>query len=293
MKKKEIVIDKKNREFDIDIIIPIYNSEKYIIETLESFEKSSYKQYRLILVNDGSTDNTEFLIKKYIQEKNNNLNIKLILQENLGREEARNEGIKNIEAKYVLFFDSDDLIEKEALNLLKKNIEQGYDLVFGSYRKIGMSIFKEYIQKEKIYLRNETINKFFKREIGLGIGNTLIKSEIIKNNKLFFEKYEYGEDNHFFRKLLFYTNKSKGISENIFNYIQHEDSTMYREFTLNRFNVLKSIENTQEFYSKEEKDKDIMISNLDIFYNLEFLGLIKYIANNNINFKFYQYLVKN
>ena len=218
MKKKEIVIDKKNREFDIDIIIPIYNSEKYIIETLESFEKSSYKQYRLILVNDGSTDNTEFLIKKYIQEKNNNLNIKLILQENLGREEARNEGIKNIEAKYVLFFDSDDLIEKEALNLLKKNIEQGYDLVFGSYRKIGMSIFKEYIQKEKIYLRNETINKFFKREIGLGIGNTLIKSEIIKNNKLFFEKYEYGEDNHFFRKLLFYTNKSKGISENIFNY---------------------------------------------------------------------------
>ena len=82
----------------IDIIMPVYNAEKFIEKTLEYLEKQTFKKFRVILVNDGSNDLTKSLIENYILTSK--MNIKLINQKNMGEGEARNTGlefpIKNI-----------------------------------------------------------------------------------------------------------------------------------------------------------------------------------------------------
>lgn len=95
------------------VIMPAYNSEKYIDEAIESVIRQTYKNWELIIVNDASTDDTEKIIKSY-EEKDKR--IKLIsLAENQGVANARNMAIQIAEGRYIAFLDADDYWEKEKL----------------------------------------------------------------------------------------------------------------------------------------------------------------------------------
>lgn len=102
----------------VSIIIPVYNSEKFIKETIKTVQNQTYKNWELILVNDCSTDNSKKIIEEEIKKDNK---IKLInLKENSGVAIARNTGIDNAKGKYIAFLDSDDLWNEEKL---KKQID--------------------------------------------------------------------------------------------------------------------------------------------------------------------------
>lgn len=101
--------------YKLSIIIPIYNVENYLEECLDSVRNQTEKGFEVILVNDGSDDNSGVIAKRYADE---NDNVKLIVQENKGLSEARNEGIKIAEGEYLIFLDSDDYLEKETISLL-------------------------------------------------------------------------------------------------------------------------------------------------------------------------------
>lgn len=111
------------------VIMPAYNSEKYIAEAIESVIKQTYKNWELIIVNDASTDRTEKIIKSY-QKKDKR--IKLIsLPKNQGVANARNTAIQNAEGRYIAFLDADDYWEKEKLQdqirfMENKNITFSY-----------------------------------------------------------------------------------------------------------------------------------------------------------------------
>lgn len=97
----------------ISIVIPVYNSEKFLGETMKTVKEQTYKNWEIILVNDCSKDNSENIIKKYEKEDKR---IKLInLKENSGAAIARNTGIENAKGKYIAFLDADDLWKKEKL----------------------------------------------------------------------------------------------------------------------------------------------------------------------------------
>lgn len=96
----------------VSVIIPCYNSAKFIAETLDSVLKQTYKNLEIILVNDGSSDNLEEVIKPYLSE---NKNIFYFKQDNKGVAAARNTGAKNAKGDYFLFLDSDDLIDPSYL----------------------------------------------------------------------------------------------------------------------------------------------------------------------------------
>ena len=100
---------------DISIIVPIYNAEKYISKCLDSIINQTKKELEIILINDGSTDRTEEIIKKY-QDKR----IRYFKNKNQGIGKTRNFGIDKAKGKYLLFLDSDDFLVENACELLYK-----------------------------------------------------------------------------------------------------------------------------------------------------------------------------
>ena len=103
------------------IIVPVYNTEKYLKRCLDSIKSQSFKDYEVIIVNDGSTDNSSDIISKY--------SYKVINQENQGLSMARNNGVKASIGDYLIFLDSDDYIEKDLLKEINKSLSNNPDLV--------------------------------------------------------------------------------------------------------------------------------------------------------------------
>ena len=94
---------------EISIIVPIYNTENYLRRCIDSILTQSFENFELILVNDGSTDNSRKIIDEY---KSKDKRIKVILKENGGQGSARNRGINMAKGKYIMFCDSDDFVEE-------------------------------------------------------------------------------------------------------------------------------------------------------------------------------------
>lgn len=174
---------------NISVIIPAYNCEKYIKRCVESVEKQTYSDFEIIIVNDGSKDNTENecneLVKRYS-------NISLINKENGGVSSARNVGIKASQGKYIMFVDADDTLSENALESLVENLKEwDYDIVFGNFDIIGKN---NTIINDSVNYNDNTIDVFEYITINYlwAPWGKIIKREFIK--KYFDEKVHIGED---------------------------------------------------------------------------------------------------
>ena len=131
----------------ISIIVPVYNAEKYLDSCLNSIINQSYNNLEIIMVNDGSKDNSVEIIEKYCVRDER---IKLFHQENQGAPAARNKGIIESQGKYLLFFDADDVMIIDAVESLHNSIAKS-DLVIGSFRYMieeGKDIYRNYCNKK-------------------------------------------------------------------------------------------------------------------------------------------------
>jgi len=141
------------------IIIPVYNVEKYIDRCLKSIANQSYKNYEVIIVNDGTKDNSVEIIKKYTKKYKN---FKLYDKENGGLSDARNYGLNFVNGDYLLFVDSDDYINKDLLKKLNEVLlKKSYDIV-----------------KFKIELVDEN-GKLIRKEAGFDISKKVSLKEIL------------------------------------------------------------------------------------------------------------------
>lgn len=112
----------------VSIVIPVYNVELYLREALDSVINQTLKEIEIIVVNDGSTDNSLEIIKEYEKKDNR---IKIINQENQGLSGARNSGLKIAKGEYIYFMDSDDYIDLDTLELCyKKSKDESLDFIF-------------------------------------------------------------------------------------------------------------------------------------------------------------------
>lgn len=112
----------------VSVIVPLYNMEKYIVKCLDSIVSQTLGQIELIIVNDGSTDNSKVIIQKYINE---HLNKRIIYLEkkNTGLSDARNYGVKYASGKYISFIDADDYINLNLYSNLKPYMDDNIDLI--------------------------------------------------------------------------------------------------------------------------------------------------------------------
>ncbi len=118
--------DKK--EYGISVIMPCYNTEQYVEETLKSVLNQSFKDYEIICLNDGSTDGTLEILKRYQQSYPN---IRVISSENHGSAYQRNTGVQCAQGKYIYYMDSDDLLKENCLETLYQYAEaDNLDVVY-------------------------------------------------------------------------------------------------------------------------------------------------------------------
>lgn len=124
----------------ISVIIPVYNVEKYLSECINSVINQSYTNYEILLINDGSTDNSHSICLEYESKYNN---ITVFNQQNKGLSAARNKGIETSKGDYIAFIDSDDLIHKDFLKTLIYNIEDS-DISICNVQEFQNSISIDY-----------------------------------------------------------------------------------------------------------------------------------------------------
>lgn len=243
----------------ITIIIPVYNVEKYIKKTIESLIKQTLVDKEILIINDGSTDNTLQVVREYI---NKYKYIKIINQKNLGVSHSRNVGINEAKGKYILFNDGDDWIKDEdylerIYNIsLKNNLDvltSGFNIYYNSQniKKVEFdNFFNEVgILNGKEYLRYS----LEKNSTNYSICTCLIKRELIlKNNLYFSEKIKNAEDQEFLIKLFLISKRVKFSNLYSYNYRQVDTSTT-KKYSLDRVldlflvkeNILEYIENNE------------------------------------------------
>lgn len=191
----------------LSLIIPVYNVEKYLEECLGSVIMQSITDMEIILIDDGSNDNSGKICDKYAEKCNF---IRVLHKKNEGVSVARNTGIKMAQGDYILFLDSDDMLAPKILEKIEKDIELKLDLYSYQIQKITCdkeivnSVFYKKNMREGKYLTKEFIKKYAKQYNGYLPWSTqnVYKRDIIIENNIF---YPIGviiaEDMDFFMQL--------------------------------------------------------------------------------------------
>lgn len=240
---------------DISVIVPIYNAEKYLNKCVDSLINQTKKELEFILVNDGSTDKTEEIIKSYKDSR-----IKYFKNKNQGIGKTRNFGIEKAIGKYIMFLDSDDYLKNNACEILYKSVEKtDADLAICDFYKIYDSGVEEKIKL--LSFKPTTLRKTpsLVNEINLAPWNKLYKKELITKNKIkFVENLKY-EDAPFVIEAFSKAGKIIKVDEYLNYYLIHGNSeTTVRDKRC--FDILKIIDlirkNTKnEAYLQEEINK--------------------------------------
>ena len=226
----------------ISIIIPVYNGEKYIEKCLDSIKNQTFKDYEVLIINDGSKDNTKNLIEKYLNDKR----FKLFNRTNHGIGASRNFGLDESSGEYICFIDSDDYVDKKYLEKLYNKIsKENLDIVVCNYIELNEELNIEKKVKIKAF-DNTTIDK--NPELLLSINkspwNKIYRKSILENIK-FPTDLKY-EDTEFLCKAL-YNSKIGYVDECLNYYVIHNNSettTMDKRV----FDILNIIDNIRKFY---------------------------------------------
>lgn len=221
----------------VSVIVPVYNSEKYIGQCLDSFINQEFTDFEVIVIDDGSLDKTPDVVKEYTQKDHR---IRLIKQENKGVSVARNKGIAEAKGEYLTFCDSDDFVAPIHLKTIVELIESSpsYQMaIIGDYNVSEISEIRgENVGKGGVYdskeLIKESIDKTGNFRVLAAVWNKIFITRIIKENKLAFNPIlDYGEDWLFVLDYLRYIH-SVVISENLTYYYRIYEgnrlSTKYR-----------------------------------------------------------------
>lgn len=222
----------------ISVIIPVYNGENSIEKCIESVLNQEYSNIEIIIINDGSTDNTNKIISKY-----NDRRIKIINQNNSGVSTSRNNGLEIANGDYITFIDSDDFVDKKFLkSALKRAVDNDLDIVIGGVQKVFNNKRKNYIIDNydlKIYNESD-LCELEKKIIGyncnyMELNNVffsgpvckLFKKECIKNNR-FVSSIKNGEDTLFNLDVIRLCKKIGIINEIWYYYIINSQSATQR-----------------------------------------------------------------
>ncbi len=242
----------------ISVIIPTYNGEKYIGKTLESLYTNDEKIFEVIVVIDGSTDNTEEIVNKFQKQHKN---LKKIIQKNGGSSSARNNGLKNAIGTYIMFCDDDDEYEPHLIDNLKKELNKEIDfLAFGRMdvnqnQKIICTPHQEY----KTY---HNAKAYLTQRFCTGIGSFTVTNKVFQKNIIdkyhikFDETLKYSEDLDF--NLCYLTKIKRTIVEDFrIHYIRYCNigSLMYRkipDFFVKQMEILEKILHKEEISEKKE-----------------------------------------
>lgn len=258
----------------VSVIIPVYNVENYLRKCLNSLVNQTLKDIEIIVVNDGTLDNSQEIIDEYVKKYPKK--VVSIIQENGGQGAARNTGLLHAKGEYIGYIDSDDYVEENMYEeLYKKAKEEDSDIVI-----CGNNVVKENYE----FLSKEDVDKEFL--LGkMAVWNKIYKKNIIVDNKIQFRSKVWYEDLDFTMKVYFSSKKISYVDKPLYNYLLREGSTM------NNNNIKRNLELIEAFDSLIDYCKDKKIYN-KVKDEIEFLCIyhmyifaITRVLNTNNNYK--------
>lgn len=258
----------KKKKPEISIIVPVYNSENYLYKCINSIISQDFKNFELILINDGSTDNSGQICDKYAQQDSR---IKVIHKKNNGQASARNIGLQISKGNYISFVDSDDWIDTKMYSELYKLIKiYDADISVCAIEMVKEEIVRNNIDEYNYNLSNiEALESLYATNNVLtdwGVCNKLYRSFLWKD--LRFEEGIVYEDVMPNIKCLYNSRNVAYTNKSLYYYRQTENSTTRGVYNIKRL---------QEVYEKEKVlnfFKELKLKNLSYYAGNELLKLI-------------------
>lgn len=258
----------------VSIIIPAYNASKTIEKCLHSIINQTYKNIEIIVVNDGSNDNTEEVVHRICK---NDSRIVLINQVNQGVSSARNNGINISNGMYIMFVDCDDWLEEDMVEVMVNTLEEKkVDVVrcnffddYSNYTVIG----KLYDLSNKIVLKKdfEKYNVYghflmSKEPIKNLVMLLLIKKDIIINNQIYFDENLFMlEDVYFYQRLFSVINRVYFLDKPLYHYYENNDSVTHssEKFEKMIYGIILTNETINKFFYENNilKNEEIRLLN--------------------------------
>lgn len=282
----------------VTIIIPVYNVEKYLEECIDSVINQTYKNIEVILINDGSTDNSLEICNDYSLK---DTRIKVLHQENKGLSYTRNIGVKYAKGDYLLFLDSDDKLYNDSVlkkftNIVKENES---DLIYGSYTSFVDEEAKHLkIKKEDkiLDINNKNLESLSSKEVILKLLETnnyvssattkFYKLTTIKKNSIVFREGIYHEDEEWTLRILLNTKDIYIFDQKFYLRRYREDSIMTSqedEKLLKRINdKFTIVSSVLDYINSEVEEPEIRKSIVEYFSSFIVSNLLLYteIKNN-------------
>lgn len=227
-KRKKLSIEAHNSQIIFSIVVPVYNVESYVEKCIKSLLSQNFNSYEILLINDGSTDSSLKICKKYVC--GNGL-IKLFNKENKGLADTRNYGLKKSRGEYVVFVDSDDYIEKDILRTLYNEICNNdypdvllynYYLIEGEAKTEKKSYVTESGRLEEA--GRCVISELKRRNLPVAACFGVYNRDFLVKNKLFFDVGILHEDERWTPQVLFAAREIYKSKTVFYNYVKRKNS---------------------------------------------------------------------
>lgn len=270
----------------LSIIIPVYNSEKHLIQCVDSVLAQSYADFEIILVDDGSTDLSGKLCDEYASRYTN---VYAFHKENEGVSVARNKGLEQARGEYVIFVDSDDWLEKDALSLLMQHGDMADLMFFGSaFHSVGKGI-KTYCPELHMYkglselqegIIDLVVNPKYPDYLGF-TWNKVFKLSILKERNIrFIDNLAYREDEAFTLQYAYCCKDLITLPDIVYNYRISDTGLTKKKHSVNEYLLLSHAYQKCLFCYANKKMQDYIASQIVRNY-LNAIKQISYFKKRN------------
>lgn len=240
----------------VTVIIPVYNVEKYLERCVTSVLEQTYKNLEIILVDDGSTDNSSLMCDNLsLMDKR----IKVIHKENQGLGYARNSGLEIAHGQYVTFVDSDDYIDSDLIaNLVEAVKKAEIDTSIGGYKRVkdDGTVTREERYFDEIYIKEDVVKSLLPKLLGSSpeksdslrpsVWNCLYSMKIIKDNKIRFpSEREYISEDIIYDLEYYQYSRGVHVLNNISYNYRINDNSLTRKYKKNAYNLFKRLYNKE------------------------------------------------
>ena len=233
----------------VSVIVPVYNVEEYLEKCLNSLVNQTLKELEIIVVNDGTLDNSQKIIDKYVKKYPNK--VKSYIKENGGLSSARNYGLKYASGEYIAFVDSDDYVDKNMYKTMyDKAVAEDFDMVVCDLKYI----YADHICPASSNVNGDIYDKKGIKQCMLNIypaaWNKIYKRDLFKYGVLFKKKVWF-EDVEFLYRLFPYINTIGVVKEQLVNYVQREGA-ITKTFDDRVFHYIDNWNGIIDFYKSKK-----------------------------------------
>lgn len=256
----------------VTVIVAVYNAARYLKRCVNSICLQTYKNLEIILVNDGSTDNSGEICDDFAK---NDKRVLVIHQSNKGVSAARNIGINRAHGEYMMFVDADDFLERRMISLLIKHVEDNYLTICGYYIDIEKNEIESskkmlYEQVNVSKVNKEKVVDVYKKGLLSSVWNKMYLTRIIRNSGLFFlDNLSLGEDALFNLKYITVSNCDFIIlNEPLYHYVKRKNESLNQKYRSDFFEIqIKLFESIIDFGNNVRISKDDMNELNCLYFN--------------------------